>query len=588
MILQALYEYYERKADDQQSDIARVGFEWKELPFLIVITKDGKAVRLEDTREKDGKKIVGKSFLLPKSLVRTGSKGWETAFLLWDHLGYVLGYPKADGEKERELAQKQLGAFIAKLKSLPEFVRQDEGVAAVLRFYEHEEYKRVCTFENWAECEKINGCNLSFKIDGDNELVLSRNVVKEYQQTQAIVPDEDETYSALCLISGKFDIIQRVHSATPILGGQSTGKLVGFQKNSGFDSYGKEQGANAPICKYAHAAYTTALNTLIKSKTNKVILGDMTIVFWSQKPTALEPAFSLIFAEPRKDDPDHEVREVKQLYESITSGKLLTENQNRFYVLGLAPNAARISVRYWLDGTVKDFAEKLKQHFDDLEIERGPKDDEYFSLLKLLSNTALDYKISNVPPNLPAAVVKAVLEGTPYPVSLLHSCVRRIRAEQQVTRVRAAILKACINRFNRFHHNTEQEEIIMSLDKNNLNPAYRLGRLFAVLERIQANALNIETIRERYYGAASSTPVSVFPKLLKLKNHHLAKLDERNQIFFEKLIGEILDGLDGSGDMPRQLSLNDQARFAIGYYHQRQDLFKKPTANQATNEATTN
>lgn len=588
MILQELYNYYERKAADPESDIAPVGFEWKELPFLIVINREGRVIRLEDTREKIGKKLVGKKFLLPRSVGRSGTKGWTTTFLLWDHYGYVLGHPKGDGEKERDMAQKQLGTFIGKLQSLPESVKADEGVRAVLRFYEHEEYKKVFTFDRWPDCASINGCNLSFRIEGETELILSREAVVEYQKSQALMPDEEETFEALCLISGKREIVQRIHDATPLLGGQSTGKLVGFQRNSGFDSYGKEQGANAPVSKYAHAAYTTALNTLSKNETNKMFLGDSTMVFWSQKPCELEQTFPLFFTEPPKDDPDKEVRAVKQLYESIASGKLSTENTNHFFVLGLAPNAARIAVRYWQTGTVKEFSEKIKQHFDDLHIVRSEKDDEYFSLLTLLSHTALDYKISNVPPNLPAAVVKAVLEGTPYPVSLMHGCIRRIRAEQakkfnnrlvlNVTRVRAAILKACINRYNRYYNNTNKEEISMSLDRTNMNPAYRLGRLFAVLERVQYKAQDIETIRERYYGAFSSTPVTVFPQLMKLKNHHLAKLEKGKQ-FFEGLIGEILDGLEG-GEVPHQLSLSDQARFAVGYYHQRQDFFKKTSTNE--------
>jgi len=583
MILQSLYDYYERKATEPESNIAPIGFEWKEIPFLIVIDKDGNAVRLEDTREKVGKKLIGKKFLLPQSLGRSGSKAWATTFLLWDHYGYVLGHPKSDKEKDRDMAQKQLGAFIDKLQSLPDAIKRDEGVSAVLRFYEKEEYQKVFTFDNWQECAEINGCNLSFRLEGETKLILSRDAIKEYQTSQALVPDEQEQYEALCLVSGKFGIVQRIHDSTAIPGGQSTGKLVGFQRNSGFDSYGKEQGFNAPIGKYAHAAYTTALNTLTKSEANSMLVGDATTVFWAEKPCELEQSIPLFFSQPPKDDPDKGIRAVKQLYESIESGKLATESQNRFFVLGLAPNAARISVRYWLTGTVQEFAEKIKQHFDDLEIVRGEKDEEFFSLHKLLSHTAFEYKISNVPPKLPAAVAKAVLEGIPYPVSLLHGCMRRLRAEQHVTRIRAAILKACINRYNRFHHKTEKEEITMSLDKTNMNPAYRLGRLFAVLERIQSNALNVETIRERYYGAASSTPVTVFPKLIKLKNHHLAKLDERNRTFFERLIGEILDGLDGSGEMPRQLSLNEQARFAIGYYHQRQDLFKKHSVNKENN-----
>lgn len=588
MILQALYDYYERKAADPKSHIAPIGFEWKELPFLIIIARDGKAIRLKDNREPSGKRLIGRLHLLPQSLGRPGKNAWQTAFLLWDHWGYVLGHPKSDSEKDRATAQKQLATFLAKLHALPERVRQEPGVAAVLRFYEQKEYTRVFEFENWPECAAINGCNLSFQLQDENKLVLACDEVKNYQREQALLPDSSETSQALCLISGEVATVQRLHASTPIPGGQSTGKLIGFQRDSGFDSYGKEQGANAPVGKYAHVAYTTALNTLIKSDTNKTTVGDATTVFWAQRPCRLEQSLPSFLNRPPKDDPEKGVKAVQELYDSLNTGTLDSEGDNRFFVLGLAPNAARIAVRYWLTGTVKEFSEHLTQHFDDLEIVCSEKDDEFFSLHRLLSHTALEYKISNVPPNLNGDVTRAILQGLPYPRTLLHGCVRRIRAEQHVTRIRAAILKACINRHNRFNHLTDKEGITVALDKTNMNPAYRLGRLFAVLERIQIKSaeprkLN-STIRDRYYGAFSSTPVTVFQQLMRLKNHHLAKLEKGKQ-YYEGVIGEILDGLDGSGNIPRQLSLEDQARFAIGYYHQRQDFFKKAPA---TTEITDN
>jgi CRISPR-associated protein Csd1 len=271
---------------------------------------------------------------------------------------------------------------------------------------------------------------------------------------------------------------------------------------------------------------------------------------------------------------------VKSLYEAIHTGKL-TQSNERFYVLALAPNAARISVRFFRQGRVKDFGEKIKQHFDDLEIVRGPRDPEYLSLYRILTSTALGYDMTNVPPNLAGAVIESILDGTPYPMTLLHQAMRRIRAEQNVTRARAAILKATINRFNRIH-NKHEKEILMALDASNTNPGYRLGRLFAVLEKIQEEAqpgINT-TIRDRFYGAASTSPVAVFSQLLKLKNHHLAKLEHPGRrVNFEKLIGEIMSGI---AEFPAHLTLNDQAYFSVGYYHQRQDFF---TSKKDNNES---
>ena len=652
MILQALCEYYERKS--KLGEIAPIGFEWKPIPFLIVIDLDGNLKSLKDTREKVDKKLVAKSFLVPQSIGRSGPGSWKTSFLLWDHWGYVLGYPKGDASKERKKrnellrsvfenapnketesitflrkfleedefyatltaedidividnltvnsqikaatqlvkdlialkkaknsSHKQLGTFINLLKTLPNTLKEDEGIGAVLKFYEKHENESVFELENWMDCAAVGGANMTFQIMGKSALVLASNLVTDYQKEHALVPENDDSIKSLCLVSGKDDYIERIHSATPISGGQASGKLVAFKTDKGFDSYGKEQGFNAPVGRYAQTAYSTALNTLTKNEVNRVFVGDTTIVFWSEEANFFEQNFSFFFTKP-KDDPDKGVGVLRQLYESIISGKLNNEGQTRFYVLGLVPNAARISVRYWLNGTISEFSNHIKQHFDDLEIVRGDKDDEFFALSSMLANTALEYKMSNVIPNLAGQVTEAALMGSLYPRTLLHATIRRIRAEQHVTRTRAAIIKACINRYNRFYCKTE-EEITVSLDKTNNRPAYLLGRLFAVLEKVQYKAQKIETIRERYYGAFSSTPVTVYPQLMKLKNHHLAKLDSGKN-FFENLIGEIIDGLPGTGDIPRQFSLEEQGRFAVGYYHQRQDLKYKGKKSENNEE----
>lgn len=217
----------------------------------------------------------------------------------------------------------------------------------------------------------------------------------------------------------------------------------------------------------------------------------------------------------------------------------------------------------------------------------------YIAMYTLLCHTALEYKIKNVAPRLEGQVIESVMKGTAYPRTLLHAVVRRIRAEQSkrmnnrlmqnVTHILAAIIKACINREAR-SKGLKQEELTVSLDKTNMNAAYRLGRLFAALERIQSTALGIETIRERYYGAFSSNPITVYPLLMKLKNHHLAKLETGSKYYYEKLIGEIIDGFEGSGVIPRHLTLEEQGKFAVGYYHQRQDFYKEKKETKTEEE----
>jgi CRISPR-associated protein Csd1 len=218
-------------------------------------------------------------------------------------------------------------------------------------------------------------------------------------------------------------------------------------------------------------------------------------------------------------------------------------------------------------------AQRIQGHFEDIRIVHADFEPEHLSLFRLLTGLALLNKADNIPPNLGGEVMRAILEDRPYPAPMLNLAVQRCRAEQKPTYARAAAIKAYLNRVIR-RANANEREFLPMLDPANLNPAYRLGRLFAVLEKIQEEAspgLNA-TIRDRYYGAASSTPVSVFTTLLRLKNHHLGKLNQGRAVQMEKLIGEIMQGLD---DFPRQLALPDQGRFALGYYHQRQNFFTK-------------
>jgi CRISPR-associated protein Csd1 len=570
MILQALYDYYQRKAADPESGVAPEGFEWKEIPFLIVIDKDGSFVSLEDTREGDGKKKRAKKYLLPKSVGRPGSNGWMTSFLLWDHYGYVLGHARGDTEKDQIMAQKQMLTFVKRIHDLPEDVK-DEVVSAVIHFYDKSEYEKVKDAKIWEECVKIVGCNMSFRIDGESDLVPCRNTVRTY--VASLCDENAEGNTGLCLITGEKAIIARIHSDTPI--NKDSKKFVSFQKGSGYDSYGKEQAFNAPISKAGEFAYTTAMNMLLgKDSKNKVQVGDATTVFWSGKEDTFEEIFPAFFGYS-KDDPDADVKAVKALYEGVRTGHLNTDSDTWFYVLGLAPNSARISVRFWYTGKIREFAGNIQQHFKDLTIIRPPHDSGHCSLFWLLSAMAHEGKVDNVPPNLAGQIFQSVITGGVYPATMLQQTIRRTRATQNVTRLQASILKACFNRFTRIYK-TKEKEINVTLDSTNDNPGYRLGRLFAVLEKIQeeANPGINATIRDRFYGAASSTPVTVYPQLLKLKNHHLSKLENAGRrINFERILAEVFDGI--GTNMPSHLSMEDQARFAIGYYHQRQDFFKK-------------
>lgn len=598
MILQSLNDYYRRKCDDPDpaQRLPAFGLEQKEIPFFLEITTEGELVQLMDTRTlNERKKKVAQIFRVPQGAKKTSG---IAANLLWDTLEYVLGVA-TKGNSVRVAEQHKL--FKAHIEALPQSARDDTGIQAILKFYETFNLPQLEAQASWLQAFETNAV-MSFRLHGDVDLVCQRPAVIKAVLN---VTTEDQARQAMCLVTGAVAPTQRLHASIKgVWGAQSSGaNIVSFNARS-FESYGKteRQGENAPVSQSAAFAYTTALNHLLrKGSDQRTQVGDASTVFWSDLDSEFESVGVDIFGDPPKDDPDRSVRAVQSLFNAVQSGKHGAEgDNNRFHILGLAPNAARISIRFYHCLPLAELGERINQHFKDLEMVRGPYDPQYPSLKRLLQSVCLATSgqpqgdIERVPPNLGGAIVDAIFAGpdVPYPSLWLNAAVGRCRAEQNVNYYRAAAIKACLNRLIRRSSVTptnqpHEKEFLPMLDPTNTSPALRMGRLFATLEKIQEEAspgLNA-TIRDRYYGAASSTPVVVFTTLLRLKNAHLKKLTVGRGLWFEKLICEILKPVV---EFPKNLSLPDQGYFALGYYHQRQDFFtKKPsTPTTPTTEGT--
>ena len=561
MILKALYDYYQRS-----NDLVKKGMELKEIAYLIVVEKDGTFVRIE-SRMQDNK--TASSFLVLQAVKRSGKKFIPNYF--WDKYEYIVG--DAGSKKKHK-------TFIDLIKAYKIKLPNNDYINALFNFYQkYDDIEKVLGDDVLYDELKKSKKYISFLINGSTSIAAdNEEIIKDVLATENIGLEEN-----VCLITGLKSSISRLH--TPIKLTKDTGPLVSFQKSSGYDSYGKTQANNAPISEDAEFAYTTALNHLLRiDSRNKFTLGNRTFVFWASKDDetgrqAEECIWNFLRFNDSDDDPDRGIEQVRTVFQAIYSGALKTSLDDKFYILGLAPNSARIAVTYWAEIPLKDFAERINRHFDDMEIDGAKECKPYMGLHSMLSYVTLNRQVygkdSKLTPNLPEAVVKSIFQGLPYPQPLFSGCIRRIRAEasdkdkRAVSIVRAAIIKAYLNRLN-----NKEQNIKVMLDKENTNQGYLCGRLFAVLDKIQDDANRQHTIRERYMNAASATPAAVFATILNLSSHHSGKLTEGLNIFYEKIKQEIIDKIDANG-FPAHLDLQDQGRFFVGYYHQMQSFYVK-------------
>ena len=515
-----------------------------------------------------------------------GRSSAPIANLLYDNCSYVLGYST---EGDIDSNAKYISVFKAKVEDLYTKLPNNSAVSAIWKFYQKnpaENLLKVQADPLWPEIEKnLNKkySTFSFLLEGETTIVAAQKDVINADEEK-----EGNEKEQLCLITGNHGKAVDVTTATMIAGSQATAKLVAFQVNSGYDSYGKQKGFNAPISQKAEFAYTTALNHILSANSrNKFLVGNRTYLFWgSSNSNGNQETESSIFAmfgfnDSEEEDPNARIYQIRKVFEGIYSGSIKTDLNDRFYIAGLAPNAARIAIVYWAELPLKEFAHTILRHFEDMDIVDTRKEKKpYMGLKSILATVTLGGKSSEATPNLPDAVIKSIFQGLPYPDTLYHSCLRRIRAElskskqekQAVSITRAAILKAYLNR-----KNTNQKPIQIMLDKENINQGYLCGRLFAVIDKLQHDANHIHSIRERYMNAASSTPATVFATILNLSAIHANNLNnEGSRIFYDKLKQEIISKINADG-FPSHLDLQDQGRFFVGYYQQMQSFFLTET-----------
>lgn len=599
-ILQALAQRYDRLAE--KGEVPVLGFAPAQIAFTIVLDADGRIVGVDDERLADGKQIRPKIVEAPQAPSdRRGER--VVAGRFWDPSDYALGVvqpkPKetaAQYDKRKRKAIEKHADFRVRHKELLEG-SNDAGCTALLRFLDTWTPDQLFGLSHVSD---IPGHNVAFRLEGDthhiHDRAAARNLLASETAGRAQAAKRGE-----CLVTGAEAPIQRLH--LPIKGiGDKLAPLVSFNEEA-FTSYGKEKGDNAPVSEQAAFAYATALNALIagadgtdpKSQRpryrNRVSFGGDTVVFWAETDEAEQIADA--FLTPPTADEQTETTLVRKVMKDMQAGRPLVEAApnvdpaTRVYVLGLSPNAARLSVRFWVDQTLGDLAARFAEHWADLRLDPPPRTRPP-PVWALLYELAPQRKAENVPAHLAGELTRAILTGGRYPTSLLAQTVMRIRADQdrtdqagrtqeKVSALRVAMLKACLARD--YRKGLISESVPVSLDPASTNPAYRLGRLFAVLERLQRAALGQRnaTIRDRFYAAASATPATVFPSLIRNARNHSKAL--RSKVgaglaeWFEDRIAEIAAGLDSV--FPAVLPLQEQGRFALGYYHQREAFRRK-------------
>ncbi|HHV62959.1 MAG TPA: type I-C CRISPR-associated protein Cas8c/Csd1 [Firmicutes bacterium] len=602
MLINSLYQYYRLLASSPNPEVPLRGYSTANVSFAFNLSESGELLDVIPLAEYKGKRAIPVKMQVPEQEKR--SSGIVSNFLC-DNSTYILGVDNKGAKSNPDRLSQTFQAS----KDLHSFVLgqvDDPGARAVCNFFESWVPQRAAEHPALKDCleDVSSGGNIVFRLDGQPGYIHDRPAVKAAWMRYKIGRTSEVT--GQCLVTGEVAPIARLHpSIKGVRGAQSSGaSLVSFNLDA-FTSYGKTQSYNAPVSEEVVFGYTTALNYLLSNDRQKVQLDPgTTVVFWSgSRANGPEEDLMAGLLFPSEDGnqeqgnssartvlPDRETTQlVRDILHRVRNGQPISVDpakldlESQFYILGLSPNASRLSVRFWYVDTFGRLLDRIASHYADLAIVRPSSSDEpeFIPVPRLLLETAPLGDRERIPPLLGGSMMRSILSGSPYPRGLYTAIISRIRADHKVNYVRAAILKASLIRGNRLRGRTVDQaardmdtevNITVGLDEQNTNTAYRLGRLFAILEKAQQEAtpgLNA-TIRDRYFGAASATPGAVFPQLLRLAQHHVSKAEYGGLL--DKQIEKVLYGLD---NFPSHLNLTEQGLFMLGYYHQRQAFYQK-------------
>ncbi len=577
MILQALTRYYEDLLS--RGEIDAPGWTPAKISYALCLDGEGQLTQVIPTMEEvtKGKKTVlqPQVFPLPAAVKRT--VGIDSNFL-WDNSSYLLGVDqKGKPERSRDCFAAAAQKHLAVLDGV-----DSPAARAILAFFDTWQPEHAAEYPVLAgQFEEVTaGANLLFRVDGcyPQKDAAIREAWQKYRESS-----DPDAVRMQCLVTGREDEITATHPAIKgVRDAQSSGAaLVSFNALA-FCSYGREQNYNAPVGKYAAFAYTAALNHLLADRNNVQLIGDTTVVCWAEGADPAYQSFAMTAcfgAETGLSDDDLRAA-LKRLADGLPCDDLGIDPERPFYILGLAPNAARLSVRFFLRNSFGALMKNVNDHYERMEIVRPAyKKFSYLPLWAMLQETVnLNSRDKSPSPVMAGAAARAVFSGGRYPASLLEAVMLRIRAERNITWGRAAIIKAYY--LKNPHKDCPEEVLTMSLNEASTNPAYTLGRLFSIYEAVQqaANPGINATIKDKYFNSAAAMPSSIFPVLNNLYQKHLRKLEQGQRVYYDKQVSA-LKGVLGT-EFPARMTLAQQGSFDLGYYHQTQKRYTKKGENE--------